>query len=884
MAALDQVVDWATTKLVGWQSDAVRRLLTQVDLSDQDKAELLSLLKAKHGLLAAGTAVPTAKPLDPTAISGAAQGAEKLSLIEIKDLKNINAIPDASYVPFGHEGISVIYGENGTGKSGYARVMKRACNARDTKETIHPNVFGAAATDPASATFRIKVNEAEQALSWAEGSVIEVLSRVMFFDARCARVIVDEDNDVTYMPYGTDVFERLIALLKDLRARLTAEKPNTAALSYADVGPMTAANSFLAALNSSTPIGDVDQAMTWSAQEKDRLQAINQKLIEAEAPDRSQKIDRLRRLAKSAKGLATAAASIQGTLDDAAVRKLTEKIEASKAAEEVLSATGAAKKEMPLPGFGEKAWKDLYLAAREYSMKAAYPAVKFPNTGPDSLCVFCMQPLGDDAKERLKHFDEAIEHAAQKNADKAAADLTTQLAPVKSVSVAAFQDSQEIIAEIASRKPALKAELDAFSTSATQRVAAMVAAGNERKSTLDAFAVKDFETPLGDLAAIMEKEAADHEAGLTPEAVRDLRTERTELLAKENLCSRRQDVDAFLERLRVAGKFDQAITDTDFQSISTAGKKIGSGAVTPELRAALKTELSKLGAAYLPLDLKAIGTEGELLHKLTLSKGKLPRKAALADILSEGEQRVVAIGGFLAELSLSGQPGPIVMDDPVSSLDHVYREKIAERLVLEAKTRQVIAFTHDIAFLMLIEDFAGKHQSPFAPQTIRRKGDTPGFSAKGAPWHAMKVSDRLLMIRTKLTTFQGLHESDKEEYNEKAATLYGRLRETWEAIVEERLLNSVITRHGAAVQTKSLRGVAVLTPDYRRVSLSMGKCSEWMIGHDKSKGLDQNRPAPLEIMADIDEAQTFQKEVGQRRAALEAERDAALQAPRPTVG
>lgn len=35
--------------------------------------------------------------------------------------------------------MTVIYGDNGSGKSGYSRVLKRACRTRDQMEAIHPN-------------------------------------------------------------------------------------------------------------------------------------------------------------------------------------------------------------------------------------------------------------------------------------------------------------------------------------------------------------------------------------------------------------------------------------------------------------------------------------------------------------------------------------------------------------------------------------------------------------------------------------------------------------------------------------------------------------------------------------------------------------------------
>ena len=40
----------------------------------------------------------------------------------------------------------------------------------------------------------------------------------------------------------------------------------------------------------------------------------------------------------------------------------------------------------------------------------------------------------------------------------------------------------------------------------------------------------------------------------------------------------------------------------------------------------------------------------------------------------------------------------IVFDDPVLSLDHRWRKRVAKRLVEETKNRQVIVLTHDLVF------------------------------------------------------------------------------------------------------------------------------------------------------------------------------------------
>lgn len=87
-------------------------------------------------------------------------------------------------------------------------------------------------------------------------------------------------------------------------------------------------------------------------------------------------------------------------------------------------------------------------------------------------------------------------------------------------------------------------------------------------------------------------------------------------------------------------------------------------------------------------------------------KNTLPGK-----ILSEGEQRAVSIANFLTEVNMDANNRGIVLDDPVSSLDHRRRTRIAERLLEEACRRQVIVFTHEISFFMEMKVKAGKEQN-----------------------------------------------------------------------------------------------------------------------------------------------------------------------------
>jgi hypothetical protein len=53
----------------------------------------------------------------------------------------------------------------------------------------------------------------------------------------------------------------------------------------------------------------------------------------------------------------------------------------------------------------------------------------------------------------------------------------------------------------------------------------------------------------------------------------------------------------------------------------------------------------------------------------------------------------------------------------------------------------------------------------------------------------------------------------------------------------------------------------------------MSKASMWMTGHDRSKALHDGRPAPDELLADIEVLRTFSKKLIIRRKETEKRRE-----------
>jgi len=121
-----------------WQRDALRRLLLQGNLSEADSIELIKLCKAAHGLTTGEEGNPEANPLADHHLPADVQSNSPVVLTAIHDIQNVNLISTTRPLTFGNSGLSIVYGDNASGKSGYARILKLACRARSKRKRILP--------------------------------------------------------------------------------------------------------------------------------------------------------------------------------------------------------------------------------------------------------------------------------------------------------------------------------------------------------------------------------------------------------------------------------------------------------------------------------------------------------------------------------------------------------------------------------------------------------------------------------------------------------------------------------------------------------------------------------------------------------------------------
>jgi hypothetical protein len=236
--------------------------------------------------------------------------------------------------------------------------------------------------------------------------------------------------------------------------------------------------------------------------------------------------------------------------------------------------------------------------------------------------------------------------------------------------------------------------------------------------------------------------------------------------------------------------------------------------------------------------------------------------------LSEGEHRCVALAAFMAELATIENKSGIIFDDPVSSLDHMHREAVAKRLAAEAAHRQVVVFTHDLAFLFELNRAADEAQPK--PQitisSVSRGTDKAGFCRSEPPFKARRVNDITVSLTNQLANERyHFDQGNEDEWRKTVKSIAGTLRDTWEIAVEE-AVGYVIRRLSNEVKTPGLVKLTAITiPDCVAMRDGFGRCSELL--HSAAPALNRPLPRPEALSAEIDALSTWANDLRQRQAA-----------------
>jgi energy-coupling factor transporter ATP-binding protein EcfA2 len=812
-AALADLVTWAE-KRPAWQRDALRRLVTGETLDDQAIAELTELCL---------NPARTHKPIAQSHIVAETSAAEPISLVSIKNPTAINALASQQELSFEPAGLTVIYGDNGSGKSGYVRILKHACRSRDEKFAIHRDLEDKTDT-PQSAEICFARGANVEKFNWTpDGDPNGDLPSVSIFDSRSASIHVESTNEVAYIPRPmrllealADASDRIETALDGKIATLKSQAP--LAISNPSLSRQTAAGSYVFGLSAKSNIPQLDKLAALSDQEAARLTILetdfaqDPKRAVARLENQRGEVDRIRTTLKALIGATSAAAfveinTLRKTHDDAVEA-------ASLASQQLFSAS-------PLPEVGQAAWQKLWEAARTYADTVAYPGKTFPSSEADTLCVLCQQPLNAEAIARQQTFESFVKSSTKADEAMARSKLDAALTQLKGRMLRlgdVLKFGNFLATEIGDA--ALAQQVRRAFVVVLWRLRAMFRAYGEPKA-LGADPLQ----ALTALATDLKTRAAQLSADTQSDDYKKLKSEYLELKERAALAPLLPDIKVHIARLKEIESINTALKATAKKPITDKNKELSDRMVTDALRGRFAREIGKLKLSRMPVELRK-EKDRQAVSYFRVALVENPN-AKVGEIFSEGEHRCVALAAFLAELVTAQRYSGIVFDDPMSSLDHIHRGAVASRLVEEAEHRQVIVFTHDLVFLYELRREAEKANRPIAFRNVRRQQDKPGYIENELPDKAKSGLEMCNALRSSLKAAKpGFDKWTDTKRTTFCKGTIGQLRDAWEQAISD-YIRPVLERFNNKVKPTSMFKLGILTEDdVKQVMAAQSRLSE----------------------------------------------------------
>lgn len=826
-----------------WQKDAVSCFCRNETLSAEDVVEIADKLIA-------GT-YPTATSIGVGDIPGSTAAGHSVNLVQVADLQGVNALIEGQTLSFGSTGITIAFGNNASGKSGYARLIREAVTARVKADHLLGDVF---AEDETSQSAKLHYLVDIDPKTWNLGELQSTeLSRIRFYDEDCGDAYVTAASEVNYRPSALTILDQLSDACESVAAELTrrlgvnqTERPQLPVLH-----PGTSASTFLSSISATTRREAIASSTTLADDHDAQLAKLLSEETRLKGSDPNKEKARLSALSHDWSTVKVHAKALEAALGSDPLRTLMEQRETTVQRREAARIASANTFDSePLANVGSETWRALWEAAREFSLTDAYHEHDYPFTEDGAVCVLCQQPLNEQAADRLSRFDAFVTDTTSRDADSAANALAT-------------------------RRSAL-AELQTLPLTITTAMNRLQDGGEEVQPTLDwlgsatraaktAFAWLDGTEsadpePLADSisarvvmrAQALAAQASDIDASTFAETLGATSKLVVEFQDAKMLCEARVAVEAEVARLAQRKKIEDVRRLAATNALTTKRGELTEKYVTEEVRDRFTREAEGLELRRVTLNRTGRGRTSALAHQPSLLGSR--RNAGIDEVLSEGEQTALGLAGFLTEVELDASLSSVIFDDPVSSLDAGRRSKVAQRLVELASQRQVIVFTHEITFVHALSQEAKRKSVPVTARSIQRIGGTqPGLVFDQLPWAAKDIPQRINKLEADLAQLR--REYDKltdDDYADRTARIAGQLSETLERALNLHIVNELVDRGTNEVHPTMLKILPKFTQaDHDEFQAAYAKTSSWAARHDNAPEENYMPPTVEEVVQEV---------------------------------
>ncbi|MEP3836632.1 MAG: hypothetical protein ABJM36_03240 [Algibacter sp.] len=771
---------------------------------------------------------------------------EELTFDALVDVEGVNALKENQRIEL-TPNLTILYGVNGAGKSGYIRLLKNSFYSKD-KEQIVENVNQENENKPISAQFHFSSNGTQILLKYPEDLENGIFNQFAVFDGEIGKRHLKNRNDFSFRPAGLRLFNEFNSVLEKLNNRLIIEIRSKSTLNPFANDDIFQGESeiktFLSSLSHNSKLIDLQKHLPFTKEEKTKKLESEKKYDDLKIA-LSQKDKTLKELTIIKQQLTARKKNLEITnqwFAQTQLESVNNSISDCKSKKEIAKKQGIEKfKSEKINNIGSEEWKVFIQAAEKFALKQKNNETIYPEIGDN--CLLCQQPINEDLQKNLiQSYWAYIESVSEQEAKTAQENLDKTKEGYEKLDFNQFPESDILSSWLKENNAeALKYGKQILENQNTLSLNIIDAINkNEtRQFTEIKTDLSIFDTVLNELNTRI-KALEENEQNKILEL---LLKEKTYLAHKEKLSIRYTEIESLHKNIiwvHKANSFNKQWHKT--QSTNTE-KRLSNDYFNSDYINAFNQECDSLNGKFgIIIDAKSFDAQS---NRQLFLKGKDP-----SAILSEGEQKVIALADFIAETNITTINKGIVFDDPVTSLDEERKSTIAKRLVDLSTQKQVVVFTHDLVFVSGLINFAGDNNIPNECHWIENRNGIPGqVWLRNSPTY-----ERVYRNAEPVKAFYNIAKKDEcppaeREYQVRSG--FTALRTCYEVLVINDLFKNVVQRYNERVSVDSLSSVYFDEELINELLDSFAQCCRYMEGHTHSDKYAYLKPEPQNLNEEI---------------------------------
>ena len=773
----DYLIEFADTpNTAGWLRDLIIKIINNNRSLTEEEIESSTqqLIKGSDSILQFHDEKPTSSNND-------------IRFISLTHNSGVGALADNQTIKFS-KNITLLYGKNGSGKSSYFKILNELVGGGNRTE-IRPNIYSDTPNP-----IRVEVTYAsagtETIIVWdGRTRSISPLSSSCVFDSSYTNIFLQKRSagSIIIQPYGLHLFTILTSAIEGIKERIRFEHEQLVR-SLPSINNPEISKDILDALKSRTITPKqkeyIVKCYTFDEHKQGKLDDLEKRLSDLRSTNYDDKI----KLADSEKQAFDALHRHLSNTRNKLILKLSEVNKAIKNLQTAkLNSEHTKKRIKILEEIGKTdspEWKRFVEAGFAYTQVDDFD---------NKFCPYCRQPINEAAAAIISAYRIFLIDQSSEELNKAVKQISQLHNDVSIIKTNYYisESLQNLIKEEENGESMLTKLSDSINFLSDIKKKILESLKNETPDdTIECDFIKPIEDWLFSRKDEYQRKIKYYE---------ELRTKKTEdesallqqikpIIENKSISEQKEYFNEWFTKVQAIETLNNREKELQTKKISILASKAAQTLITENLRNKFEEELKALGLTKLNVSLTDAGSsKGQSFMQLKLIKDN-----RVSDILSEGEQKGVALALFIAERRMQLSKNPIIMDDPVNSLDNSVISKFVDRLT--KLDNQIIIFSHNLLFYNSLASCKGAHACSLKKTTCNTQSKhlyiydvmSLGQSKKGIITESCQDS-----VENNIERAQNIF-NEISTSTEAVTTLTGLLRHTIELIIDEKILKNVV--------------------------------------------------------------------------------------------